>query len=238
MTDVTFDAPAGILPGYLAVPTGQGPWPGVVVIHDAFGLSKDIKRICDRLAGSGYLTLAPALFRRGKPVACVVSTLRAMASGSGVAIDDIVAARDHLVADPRCTGKVGIVGFCMGGGFALQMAPRGVFDAAAPNYGALPKDVDALRRSCPTVASYGGRDWTMRGVAGKLERIYTENDVPHDVKEYPRVGHSFMNDFGTPAPLQFVVGAAGFLYSQPEAEDAWQRIDTFFQQHLGVQEET
>ena len=233
MTDVAFDAPAGKLPGYLAQPVGQGPWPGVVVIHDAFGLSGDIKRICDRLALAGYLTLAPALFRRGNRLACVVSTLRAMATGSGAAIDDIVAARDHLASDAGCTGKVGIVGFCMGGGFALQMAPRGVFDAAAPNYGNLPKSLEGLRGACPTVASYGAKDRTLPGAAAKLEKVFTDGNVPHDVKEYPEVGHSFMNDFGTPAPLQFVVGAAGFLYSEPEAEDAWQRIDTFFQQHLG-----
>jgi carboxymethylenebutenolidase len=232
MTDVTFDAPAGALPGYLAQPTAQGPVPGVVVIHDAFGLSGDIKRICDRLAAAGYLTLAPALFRRGNKLACVVSTLRAMATGSGAAYDDIVAAHDYLASDARCTGKVGIVGFCMGGGFALQMAPRGVFDAAAPNYGNLPKNLDVLRDACPTVASYGAKDRTMPGAAAKLEKVFTEGNVAHDVKEYPEVGHSFMNDFGTPAPLQFVVGAAGFLYSEPEAEDAWQRIDTFFKQHL------
>ncbi|CAN5232063.1 dienelactone hydrolase family protein [soil metagenome] len=232
MTDVTFDAPAGALPGYLAQPAGDGPWPGVVVIHDAFGLSGDVKRICDRLATAGYLTLAPALFRRGTRPACVVSTLRAMATGSGAAIDDIVAARDHLVSDARCTGKVGIVGFCMGGGFALQMAPRGVFDAAAPNYGNLPKNLDVLRDACPTVASYGAKDWTLPRAAAKLEKVLSKGGVPHDVKEYPEVGHSFMNDFRTPAPLHFVVGAAGFLYSAPEAEDAWQRIDTFFREHL------
>ncbi|MCV7229349.1 dienelactone hydrolase family protein [Mycolicibacterium komossense] len=232
MPDVTFDAAPGTLPGYQTEPTGPGPWPGVVVIHDAFGLTGDLKRICDRLANAGYLTLAPALFRRGNRVACVVATLRAMATGSGAAIDDIVAARDHLAADPRCTGKIGIVGFCMGGGFALQMAPRGVFDAAAPNYGNLPKNLDALRDACPTVASYGAKDRTLPGAAAKLEKVFTEGNVAHDVKEYPEVGHSFMNDFGTPAPLQFVVGAAGFLYSEPEAEDAWQRIEAFFGEHL------
>src|ERR1700712_1828263 len=121
MPDVTFPAPAGPLPGYLAVPDGPGPWPGVVVIHDALGLSKDVKRITDRLAGAGYLALAPALFRRGLRPRCVVSTLRALSQGGGVAVDDLVAAREHLAADDRCTGKVGSVGFCMGGGFCLLL---------------------------------------------------------------------------------------------------------------------
>lgn len=232
MTEITYPAPAGPLPAYRAQPTGAGPWPGVVVIHDAFGLSADIKRSCDRLAAAGYLTMAPALFRRGNRVGCVVATMRALSTGSGAAIDDLVAARDALVADPACTGKVGVIGFCMGGGFSLQLAPRGVFDAAAPNYGALPKDPAVLADSCPTVASYGAKDPTLRGAARRLERILGDGGVVHDVKEYPAVGHSFMNDWGTPAALQFVTRAAGFFYSEPEAEDAWSRILAFFGEHL------
>ncbi len=111
MSDITYPAPAGSLSGYLAVPEGRGPWPAVVVIHDALGLSADIKRIADRMAGAGYLALAPALFRRGFRPRCVVSTLRSLSVGGGVAIDDVVAAREYLAADARCTGKVGSVGF-------------------------------------------------------------------------------------------------------------------------------
>jgi carboxymethylenebutenolidase len=234
MSDVTYAAPAGPLPGYLAVPDGPGPWPGVVVIHDALGLTADVKRITDRIAAAGYLALAPALFRRGFRPRCVVSTLRALSVGDGVAVEDVVAARDHLAADPRCTGKVGSIGFCMGGGFCLLLAPRGVFDAVAPNYGVLNHDSDypPLRNACPTVASYGAEDRMLRGAAARVEGILTEGGVPHDVKEYPGVGHSFMNDFRLPAPLRLIENVAGLAYSEPEAEDAWQRILTFFAQHL------
>ena len=135
MPEIRIPAPAGPLPGHLAVPTSAEPVPGVVVVHDAFGLTKDICSITDRFAAEGYLSLAPGLFRRGFKPACVVATMRALSSGRGTAVDDVIAARDHLAADERCTGKVAIVGFCMGGGFCLLLAPRGVFDAAAPNYG-------------------------------------------------------------------------------------------------------
>jgi carboxymethylenebutenolidase len=234
MSDITFPAPSGPLPGYLAVPAGSGPWPGIVVIHDALGLSSDIKRITDRFAGAGFLALAPALYHRGFRPRCVVSTLRALSAGDGVAVDDIVAARAHLGADARCTGKVAAVGFCMGGGFCLLLAPRGVFDAVAPNYGVLNNDSDypALRNSCPTVASYGGRDRMLPGAAAKVEALLAEGGVPHDVKEYPLVGHSFMNDFGMPGPLRLIENVAGLAYSEPEAEDAWDRILAFFAQHL------
>jgi carboxymethylenebutenolidase len=108
----------------------------------------------------------------------------------------------------------------------------GIFDAAAPNYGDLPKDVDVLRRSCPVVASYGGKDRMLPGAAGKLQAVLAEGGVPHDVKEHPNVGHSFMNEFPTPSVLQFVERAAGFAFSESEAEDAWAGILAFFGEHL------
>jgi carboxymethylenebutenolidase len=202
------------------------------VVQDGFGLTSDLRRITDRFAAHGYLALAPALYRRGRRLSCIVSTFRSLSTGAGPAVDDLVAARDHLVADPHCTGKVGSVGFCMGGGFCLLLAPRGVFDATAPNYGLLPRDLSPLARSCPLVASYGARDLWAPGAAAKLEAVLTEGAVPHDVKEYPDVGHSFMNDWGAPAPLRIVERAARLTYSAPEAEDAWRRILSFFDQHL------
>ena len=232
MAMTTFDAPAGPLPGYLAVPEGGGPWPGVVVVHDAFGLSADVRRITDRFAASGYLAIAPALFRRGNRLTCVVSTLKSLQDGRGPAVDDVLAAAAHLRADQRCTRKVGSVGFCMGGGFALLTAPSGSFDAAAPNYGIWPGNKDELSRACPTVASYGAKDRMLKGAAAELEERLTTGGVAHDVKEYAGVGHSFMNDWGTPAPLRFVERTAGLAYSRPEAEDAWRRILAFFGEHL------
>ncbi|MEU1981259.1 dienelactone hydrolase family protein [Nocardia sp. NPDC019395] len=232
MPMIEFPAPRGPLPGYLAVPDSDGPWPAVVVVHDAFGLSDDIRRITDRFAANGYLALAPALFRRGLRIGCVVRTFRSLAEGRGDAIDDLVAARDHLAADRRCTGRVASAGFCMGGGFCLLLAPRGVFDATAPNYGVSPRGIDELRNACPTVASYGARDRMLPGAAEQLEQVLTAGDVPHDVREYPEVGHSFMNNWPTPAPLRVVERTAGLAYSEPEAEDAWRRITAFFDEHL------
>ena len=229
---ITFEPPNGELPAYFATPEGDGSWPGVVIVHDAFGLTSDIRRIADRVAGAGYLAIVPALYRRGNRVACVVRTLKALQAGDGPAVADLTAARDLLAADPRCTGKVGTIGFCMGGGFSLLLAPRGVFDAAAPNYGLWPPDRDALEASCPTVASYGAKDRRLAGAAAELTGILERGRVPHDVKEYPGVGHAFMNDWDAAAPLRFVAGIAGLSYSEPEAEDAWARILAFFGEHL------
>lgn len=230
--DITYPAPAGPLPAYEARPTGSGPWPGVVIVHDAMGFSRDVKRITDRFADNGYLAITPALYHRGNRLLCVVRTVLAGRNGTGTAVDDLIAARDYLVADPQCTGKVGVIGFCMGGGFCLVLGPTGAFDASAPNYGEWPKDISAIPNSCPTVASYGAKDRMLPGAAAKLEDLLAKNDVPRDIKEYPNVGHSFMNQFPTPGPLKVIERVAGLEYSEPEAEDAWQRILTFFGEHL------
>lgn len=232
MSMIDYSAPAGPTRGYFSVPEGAGPWPGVVVVQDLLGMTSDIKRIGDRFAANGFLALTPALYERGPKVGCVVSTMKSLLTGKGTAVDDLIAARDHLAGDPRCTGKIGVVGFCLGGGFTLLLAPRGVFDAAAPNYGMLPRDLAGLSSSCPMVATYGAKDRTLPGAAAKIEAALAEGDVPRDVKEYPEVGHSFMNDWGFPRPVPVIERVVGFNYSEPEAEDAWRRILAFFDEHL------
>jgi carboxymethylenebutenolidase len=235
MADVTYPGGAGAqLPGYLAIPEGRGPWPGVVVVQDILGMTANLRYVSDRLAHTGFLALAPALYGgRGPKIGCMMRTVRAHVAGHGAAHEDLVAARNHLVADERCSGKVGLIGFCMGAGFVLQLGPRGVFDATSPNYGLLPKDVAALRGSCPVVASFGANDPIVRrGTAAKLEEVLAEGGVPRDIKEYPNAGHSFMNDHCVPGPIRVIAGLVGMGYSEPESEDAWRRITAFFNEHL------
>jgi len=233
MPDITFPAPESHVPGYLAVPDGRGPWPGVVVVQDVLGMTTDLRRITDRLAASGYLAMAPALYGRRPKIKCMISTIRAHFAGRGAAYDDLVAARDHLIADERCTGKVGLVGFCMGAGFCLVLSSQGIFDASAANYGLLPQDIEPLSRSCPVVASFGAKDRIVAGgTAAKLEAVLARGEVPRDIKEYPDVGHSFMNNWGVPGPVRIIERIARMAYSEPEAEDAWQRILGFFREHL------
>jgi carboxymethylenebutenolidase len=203
-----------------------------VVIQDALGLTDDIRDQADRLAAAGYLAFAPDLYS-GRGLRCVVATIQASRSGEGAAYADIEAARAWLTDRDDCTGRVGIIGFCMGGGFALLSAPRFAFAASAVNYGEVPRDtVQALAGSCPIVASYGGRDRTLRGRAQRLEQALSELDVPHDIKEYPRAGHSFMNRIPFGPGLDPVAHFVGFDYDHPSAEDAWRRIFSFFDEHL------
>jgi carboxymethylenebutenolidase len=221
------------LRGYLASPAGTGPWPAVVMIHEIFGLDQVMRAHADRLADLGYLTLAVDLFSAGGTTRCLIATMTAMLRGHGRAFADISAAEDYLATSADCTGKIGVIGFCIGGGFALLTANNG-FDAAAVNYGQLPRHLDEkVAGACPIVGNYGGRDPSLRGAADRLDAALDKAGVIHDVKEYPAASHAFLNDTEAgPRVLRPLLRVTGIGPEPDSAKDAWNRIETFFATHL------
>jgi carboxymethylenebutenolidase len=221
------------LRGYLASPPSTGPWPAAVMIHEIFGLDEVMRGHADRLAGLGYLTLAVDLFSAGSTARCLVATMTAMMRGRGRAFADICAAHDYLAGSPDCTGKIGVIGFCIGGGFALLSAGDG-YDAAAVNYGQLPRHLDEkVVGACPIVGNYGGRDPSLRGAARRLDAALDKAGVTHDVKEYPAASHAFLNDAEAgPRVLRPLLRVAGIGPEPDSAKDAWDRIEKFFATHL------
>jgi carboxymethylenebutenolidase len=237
MPDMSYPAPTGAtsgpVPGYLAVPAGSGPWPGVVIIHEIFGVNDDIRRKADEMAGHGYLALAPDLYRGKSWLRCVRSIFRQLHAGRGPAFQVLEAARGFLAGRADCTGQTGVIGFCMGGGFALLCAPRDGFAAASVNYGEVPANAEGvLAGACPIVASFGGRDkGPFKEFPERLERALVVLDVPHDIKLYPGSGHRFMSEAsGTGAVLAKITGMS---YEPHDAADSWARIYAFFGQYLG-----
>src|SRR3954451_24733601 len=160
---------------------------------DALGMNADLRANTDRIAAQGYLALAPDLYARGGRLRCVTATVRASRSGTGPAYTDIEGARRYLAGRDDCTGRVGIIGFCMGGGFAVMCGLSGDFAASSVNYGFVPDDIDerlAAGGMCPVVGSYGKRDAILRGQPARFEAALAKAGVPHDIKEYDGVGHS------------------------------------------------
>jgi len=217
-------------------PTGQGPHPGVVVLHESFGLNDDIRRIAGRFADAAYVALTPNLYSHGSRIRCLSRVMIDVMRGSlAREIADIHAARDALAARPDVDpARVAVAGFCQGGGFALVAGTRPGFRAAAVNYGDVPEERSRLDGVCPVVASYGGKDRLVgRKMAERLERHLSALGVPHDVKTYDGVGHSFFSQVeGWQGWLARVPTPLAVGHDEAAARDGWERMLAFFDEHV------
>lgn len=209
------------LKGFLARPAGKGPYPGLIVLHEIFGVNEQMRAETRRLARAGYAALAVDLFSGG-PL-CVYKSVRDMMnpSSDNESTRALQAALDHLAAmrfvDPL---RLGALGFCMGGNFAIALARQDRrLKVIAPFYGFLPPSVRSFESFCPVVGSYPGLDYTAID-ANKLARGLRAAEVSHDVKVYPGTVHSFTNER---MPL---------AYNAEASRDAWDRTLRFFAEHL------
>ena len=222
------------LNGLLGIPDGAGTFPVVVVVHEVFGIDESMRAQVEKLTSLGYLTIMPDIFSRGGARKCLTATFKALTAQKGQAFDDVSAAKAYAQSLPQASDKAGVIGFCMGGAFALILAGRG-YDVSAVNYGRLPENLDeVLSVACPIIGSFGRADKSLKGAAETLEIALTKHGVKHDVKEYPNTGHAFLNPVQAgPTLLKPILKRVlGIAPAPAQAADAWQRIDAFFKEEL------
>lgn len=223
---ITFPSGKETLSAYLALPEGAGPFPAVVVIHEIFGLNDNIRQIAERFALQGYAALAVDLFSGRNRAVCMFRFMGGMLMNSlqHGGIRDLKAGLDYFSAQPFVDpARLGAIGFCMGGGFAIAWActdPR--LKVIAPFYAANPRPLEAVNRLCPVVGSYPDPDFTTEQ-ARKLDEALDTCQVEHDIQIYPGAKHSFFNDQNPST------------YHPEAAADAWQRTLTYFNEHIGTQ---
>jgi carboxymethylenebutenolidase len=210
--------------GYLATPDRTGPHPAVVVIHEAYGLNDNIKEITRRFADAGYVGLAVDLFTDRNRAVCMTRYMAGMLLGSvnRYGINDLKGALTYLAKNRDVDARrMGAIGFCMGGGFAIAWAcTDSRLKAIAPFYAVNPRPLEAVKRLCPVVGSYPEKDFTANA-GRKLDEALDTTDVAHDIKIYPGAEHSFFNDTSK-------------TYNKAAAEDSWARVMRFFGEQIGA----
>jgi carboxymethylenebutenolidase len=226
--DTSFPTGSARRDAYLARPEGSGPFPGVVVIHEAYGLNENIKDIARRFANEGYVALAVDLFSSQNRAVCMARFMGGMIFNSlnHQGIRNLKAALTFLTEQSGVDGeRLGAVGYCLGGSFAIAWAcTDNRLKAIAPYYGMNPRPLKAVERLCPVVGSYPTGDFTTK----PGEQLNVELDrynIPHDIKIYPGARHSFFNDQRP-------------NYDEAAAADSWQRVLAFFKEHIKASEQT
>ena len=208
----------------------RAPVPAVLVLSEIFGVNDDIRRIARRFATHGYLAAAADFLAGGWHLGCVVRATRDLRAGRGPTVAVLDAVLDALGARPE-VGRVGAVGFCMGGGYALLLGTRERLAAAGVFYGDR-REPHELARVCPVVGGYGGRDRIFGPQGRRLVADLEALGRPHDVVLYEDAGHSFMNDAGHPWLAALTRPLMAVAYDAAAAEDSWRRMLAFFALHL------
>ncbi|MES2843664.1 MAG: YghX family hydrolase [Pseudomonadota bacterium] len=213
----------GEVRAYRVTPAGDGPWPAVVVVHENRGLNPYIEDVTRRLAKAGFLALAPDGLTsvggypgnddQGRELQSTVDPEKLM--------NDFFAAVEAMFVDPDSTGRVGITGFCYGGGVANAAAvayPE--LAAAVPFYGRQPDPADVARIKAPLLIHYGELDTRVNEGWPAFEAALKAAGVRYEAHIYEGANHGFHNDT-TPR------------YDAKAAELAWQRTIGFFKAELG-----
>jgi len=207
--------------GYLAKPASGGPFPGVIMIHEFWGLNENIKMMAEELAKEGYAVLAVDLFEG--EVAADQERARVLSSGINQerATANLRTAAKYL-RETEQVPKLATLGWCFGGGQSLQLALSGeLLDATVIYYGRLISDeVKLMNIRWPVLGIFGDQDQSISVQSVKdFEQALGEVGVTREIYIYPGVGHAFANP-------------TGMNYAPEETKDAWTKTTAFLARNL------
>jgi len=210
MPDITLKTADGEFSGYLAMPRGDGDGsraPGLVVIQEIFGVNHVMRALCDDFAAQGFLALCPDLFWRQEPGVQLTDKTEAewnrafeLYKGFHEAkgVSDLIAAVDHLRVHPRCSGKVGTIGFCLGGKLAYLMATRSNADCSVSYYGVGIENAlgEAGAITRPLLMHIAEEDeFVSKDAQAQIKQALGRNPMI-TIHSYPGVGHAFARPGG------------------------------------------
>ncbi|WP_295615182.1 dienelactone hydrolase family protein [Chamaesiphon sp. GL140_3_metabinner_50] len=235
-TDAPDASPSAKVSGYLAMPTGAGQFPGVIVLQEIFGVNTHIKSVVERIASMGYVAIAPALFDRFAPgfetgyTSADVELGRSYAEQTNASqlLADIQAAIDYLKTLPQVLPNFGCIGFCFGGHVAYLAATLPDITVTASFYGAgiTTRTPGGGEPSVSRSGSISGKMYLFFGMddasippdqIAQIETALTQNDVPHQIWQYAGAEHGFCCDLRA-------------SYHPAAAAAAWQHVEELFQQ--------
>jgi carboxymethylenebutenolidase len=224
--EVSYPGRACELKAFVAEPADDGARPAVIVVQEWWGLNDHIRDVARRFAREGYFAIAPDLYsRQGHKVATEPNLAEELMSGlkkeDGVA--DLRTTLEWMRAQKQTqSARIGIIGFCMGGSYALLLpCETRELSAAAPFYGEIPPDEKLKNLSCPILYVYGENDgWIQRKDVERIAAALKKFGKQGEVKIYPGCSHGFFNDTRTD------------VYRPTEAKDAWERTLKFFAANL------
>lgn len=220
-TMIDFPANGGRTAGYLAAPA-SGKGPGVLVIQEWWGLVDHIKKVCDRFAAQGFTALAPDMYHGQTADEPDGAGKLFMALNIGQAEKDLRGAVDHL-AQQSSTGKIGAVGFCMGGQLALFAGTVNPKVGAVVNFYGIHPNVrpDYSKLQGPVLGLFAEKDGFVTPQAARdVDAAIKQAGKSSEIHIYPNVDHAFFND------------ERADVYNKAAAEDAWRRTLTFFRKNL------
>jgi carboxymethylenebutenolidase len=221
---VSFASNGETTDGFMARPDGEGPFPGVIVIQEWWGLNDNIKDIAQRFAAEGFAALAPDLYH-GKVTSEPNEAQKAMmALDMNRASKELAKAAEWLASQPYTQGRgIGATGFCMGGGLALALATESPhIKAVAPFYGGNPNPIDKVANiQGPVFAVYAENDaWVNDAMRQALEAALRQQGKQVETKTYPGTEHAFFND------------SRPEVYREEAAKDAWEKVLALFRENL------